>query len=60
MLETEKPDLVLAFHPDIFSAYQTGKSGTANMMTIAHAAKVPVYIHDLKRKSKFEGDFENL
>ena len=51
----EKPHLVLAFHPDISIS-----KGTRNMMEIAHKAGIDVYIHDLKRKSKFEGDFNIL
>lgn len=52
MLEEQHPDLVLAFHPDIAMS-----KGTADMMVQAWQAGVPVYIHDLKRKSRFEGDF---
>ncbi|HMP29721.1 MAG TPA: hypothetical protein PKD85_08970 [Saprospiraceae bacterium] len=48
-------DMVLAFHPDI----QMSK-GTKNMMTQAHQKGIPVYIHDMKRKMKFEGDFDVL
>lgn len=55
MLEENKVDMVIAFHPDIFSSL-----GTKNMMELAYAKGIPVYIHDLKRKSKFEGNFEVL
>jgi YspA, cpYpsA-related SLOG family len=48
-------DMVLAFHPDI----QMSK-GTKNMMVQAHRKQIPVYIHDMKRKMKFEGDFSVL
>lgn len=54
MLE-EKIDFVLAFHPDIEHS-----KGTRDMMQQAFLSKIPVYIHDLKRKSKFEGDFSVL
>lgn len=46
---------VVAFHPDISMS-----KGTRDMMVRAWKAGVPVYIHDLKRKSKFEGDFDVL
>ena len=55
MLEYEDPDLVIAFHPDISLS-----RGTKNMMITAWKAGKPVYIHDLKRKMKFEGDFNVL
>lgn len=48
-------DYVLAFHPDIDMS-----KGTKDMMNQAWKAGIPVYIHDLKRKSKFEGDFSVL
>jgi hypothetical protein len=50
-----KPDYVIAFHPNIRSS-----KGTKNMMSLAYNANVPVYIHDLKRKTKFEGTFNDL
>lgn len=46
---------VLAFHPDISFAEDTKK-----IILKAWKAKVPIFVHDLKRKSKFEGDFNNL
>jgi hypothetical protein len=55
MIENEPVDLILAFHPDISLS-----SGTKNMMTLGWNAGIPVYIHDLKRKMKFEGDFDVL
>lgn len=55
MLEKEKPDMVIAFHPDIEAS-----AGTKDMMTIAWKAGVPVYLHDLKRKMVFNGDFSIL
>lgn len=48
-------DYVVAFHPDIELS-----KGTKDMMTQAWKAGIPVFIHDLKRKSKFEGDFSVL
>lgn len=55
MLNEMKPDVVFAYHPDIkFS------KGTKDMMDRAWKRKIPVYIHDGKRKGKFEGDFNNL
>jgi hypothetical protein len=48
-------DLVLAFHPDIVFAEDTKK-----IILKAWKANIPVFIHDLKRKSKFEGDFYTL
>jgi hypothetical protein len=55
MLDCERVDMVLAFHPDISLS-----KGTKNMMFLAHRDGIPVYIHDLKRKMKFEGDFDVL
>jgi hypothetical protein len=55
MLDCENPNLVLAFHPDIESS-----KGTVDMMIQAHKRGVPVYLHSLKRKEKFEGDFTVL
>lgn len=55
MLDEERPDVVIAFHPDI-----SASRGTKNMMTLAWKAEIPVYIHDFKRKMKFEGDFDVL
>jgi len=55
MLVEEAPDMVIAFHPDIEMS-----KGTRNMMTTAWKYGTPVYIHDLKRKMKFEGDFSVL
>jgi hypothetical protein len=48
-------DMVIAFHPDIEQS-----KGTKNMMLLAHQQGIPVYIHDLKRKERFEGDFSVL
>ncbi len=62
MLTSENPDLVLAFHPDIQSS-----RGTKCMMTLAYKYINPVtmrrpdiYLHSLKRKVAFEGDFDVL
>ena len=56
MLVSEKPDMVLAFHPDI-----TLSKGTANMMMQAYDAGVSVWLYDLKRKVKYEGqDFGEM
>ena len=49
------PNLVLVFHPDIAFDEKTKK-----IVTKSWKANVPVYVHDLKRKSKFEGDFNIL
>lgn len=46
---------VMAFHVDISMS-----KGTKDMMNRAWRQGFPVYIHDLKRKSKFEGDFTVL
>lgn len=54
MLE-EGISYVMAFHPDIDMS-----KGTKDMMNRAWLSGIPVYIHDLKRKSKFEGDFSVL
>ncbi len=54
MLET-RIDYVIAFHPDIIAS-----KGTKDMMNRAWRSEIPVYIHDLKRKSKFNGDFTTL
>lgn len=54
MLET-KPDMVLAFHPDV-----THSKGTKNMMITAHSEGIPVYLYDLKSKKKFEGDMHAM
>jgi hypothetical protein len=54
MLE-EIPSYVVAFHPDISMS-----KGTRDMMNRAWSSGIPVYIHDLKRKGKFEGDFSVL
>lgn len=55
--DDEGPPLsyVMAFHPEIEMS-----KGTKDMMLRAWKSGVPVYIHDLKRKSKFEGDFTVL
>lgn len=55
MLDSENIDFVLAFHPDI-----SASKGTKDMMIRAYDAHIPVYIHDLKRKMKFEGNFDVL
>lgn len=54
MLE-QHVDYVLAFHPDIDLS-----KGTKDMIMRAWKAGKPVYVYDLKRKSKFEGDFSKL
>jgi hypothetical protein len=54
MLE-EGISYVMAFHPDIDMS-----KGTKDMMNRAWLSGIPVYIHDLKRKSVFEGDFNVL
>lgn len=51
----ERPNIIFAFHPDIMYS-----KGTRDMMTRGYKSGVPVYIHDLKRKSKFEGNFDIL
>lgn len=48
-------DMVIAFHPDIEHS-----KGTKSMMMLAYKQGIQVYIHDLKRKGKFEGDFSTL
>lgn len=55
MLVENEVDMVLAFHPDIRLS-----KGTKNMISQSYSYGVPVYIHDLKRKTKFEGNFDNL
>jgi protein-tyrosine phosphatase len=52
MLVEQTPDMILVFHPDIAMS-----KGTSDMMVQGWNSGVSVYIHDLKRKSKFEGDF---
>jgi protein-tyrosine phosphatase len=54
MLE-EEPDIIHAFHPDINSS-----KGTKDMITRAYQQKIPVYIHDQKRKVLFRGDFTDI
>lgn len=55
MLEETNPDVVFAYHPDIkFS------KGTRDTMDKAWKRGIPVYIHDGKRKEKFNGDFNDL
>ena len=55
MLDETSPDMVLAFHVDISMS-----KGTRDMMARAWKRKIPVYLHDLKRKTQFEGDFSVL
>lgn len=55
MVDDEEIDVVFAFHPDIEQS-----KGTKNMILQAHKKGIPVFVHDYKRKSKFEGDFEAL
>lgn len=55
MLEDTCVSYVVAFHPNL-----SYSKGTRDMMVRAWKAGIPVYIHDLKRKSKFEGDFDVL
>ena len=62
LMLSENPDVVLAFHPDI----QASK-GTKSMMTLAYkhinltTQRAPhIYLHSLKRKSQFLGDFTVL
>ncbi len=55
MLDETSPDMVIAFHVDISMS-----KGTSDMMARAWKRGIPVYLHDLKRKSKFEGDFSVL
>lgn len=55
MIKEENIDVVYAFHPNIEES-----KGTKNMILQAHAKGIPVFVHDYKRKSKFEGDFEAL
>jgi len=50
-----KIDMVFAFHPDICFAEEIKK-----LILKAWKQHIPVFVHDLKRKSKFEGDFDNL
>lgn len=47
-----RPDVVYAFHPDIELS-----KGTRNVMEQAYRKGIPVYLHNQKRKVKFEGVF---
>lgn len=55
MINEESIDVVFAFHPNIEES-----KGTKNMILQAYKKGIPVFVHDYKRKSKFEGDFEAL
>jgi hypothetical protein len=55
MLDFTHIDMIVAFHPDIMMS-----KGTKNMMKQAYDRGIPVFLHDLKRKEKFEGDFTKM
>ena len=55
MLDVEKPDVVFAFHPDINLS-----KGTRDMVLQAWQSKVPVFVHDTKRKLEFRGNFDDM
>lgn len=48
-------DIVFVFHPDILHSQENQK-----VMQLCYDKKIPVYLHDLKRKMVFEGDFTIL
>ena len=52
MLDKHQIDMVIAFHPDISMS-----KGTKDMMSQAWKRGIRVFIHDLKRKEEFKGDF---
>lgn len=55
ILSDFQPNIVIAFHTNIECSKRTRK-----IIEQAFAKNIPVYVHNLKRKSKFEGDFSTL
>ena len=54
MLKKERPDKVIAFHPDIRISH-----GTKDMVMAAWKEGVPVIIHDRLKKIEFRGDIDD-